>query len=386
MEHLGKPVAIAGPHGERLGDVIDFQFDPLQFKIIFHDSATAAWVEGWRVQDIGDRKPKQVRPVFGFDFAPSLPRDEVTRLFHDVNDHRNIKGWQLFEDSLVEYLHVAPGYFTHQILHQATVDENTTTLSMAKAVSTFFRIWGVVMPCSVAICPSCGVDVVFNPVELECVHRLQLDSAMVVTVRCVCNQFFVVNRSAAALEHIGVTFWNVSFATRPSTPAVDRAEEARDHMSVMRHLHILQARVVAKGGVIHNDTWDIVQRLPVSDVQKIMKSIEHIDDPLEAVVIVRRMSDNLMKDFMMEAPKGFHCVVCGSLQTLRWGWVMPAGRQSGEGCHKCFLGVDLTGGYPTRRANVMYMNAHVFFDGALLHYSVSSIALPGVHDDMIDNP
>ena len=101
MEHLGKPVAIAGPHGERLGDVIDFQFDPLQFKIIFHDSATAAWVEGWEVQDIGDRKPKQVIPVFGFDFFQSLPRDEVTRLFHDVNDHRNIKG-QLFEDNLVE--------------------------------------------------------------------------------------------------------------------------------------------------------------------------------------------------------------------------------------------------------------------------------------------
>ena len=206
MEHLGKPVAIAGPHGERLGHVIDFQFDPLQVKIVVHDSATAAWVEGWRVQDIGDRKPKQVIPVFGNEFSPLLPRDEVTRLFHDVNDHRNIKGWQLFEDNLVEYLHVAPGYFTHQILHQATVDENTTTLSMAKAVITFFRIWGAVMPRSVAISPSCGVDVVFKPVELECVHRLQLDSATVATVRCVCNRFVVVNRSAAELEHIGVTF------------------------------------------------------------------------------------------------------------------------------------------------------------------------------------
>ena len=30
MEPLGKPVDIAGPHGERLGDVIDFRLDPLQ--------------------------------------------------------------------------------------------------------------------------------------------------------------------------------------------------------------------------------------------------------------------------------------------------------------------------------------------------------------------
>ena len=34
----------------------------------------------------------------------------------------------------------------------------------------------------------------------------------------------------------------------------------------------------------------------------------------------------------------------------------------------------------------MYMNAHVFFDGALLHHNVSFIAMPGVHDDMIDSP
>ena len=108
-------------------------------------------------------------------------------------------------------------------------------------------------------------------------------------------------------------------------------------MNVMRHLHILQARVVAKGGVIQNDMWDVLQRLPVSDVQNIMTNIEHIDDALEAIGIVRRMSDNMMKDYMVEAPNGFHCVVCGSLQTLRWGLEMPAGRQSGEGCHKCFL-------------------------------------------------
>jgi hypothetical protein len=143
----------------------------------------------------------------------------------------------------------------------------------------------------------------------------------------VCNRVFVVNRSASALEHIGITLWNVSFATRPSTSAVNRAEEARDHMNVMRHLHILQARVVAKGGVIQNDMWDVLQRLPVSDVQNIMTNIEHIDDALEAIGIVRRMSDNMMKDYMVEAPKGFHCVVCGSLQTLRWGLEMPAGRQ-----------------------------------------------------------
>ena len=67
----------------------------------------------------------------------------------------------------------------------------------------------------------------------------------------------------------------------------------------------------------------MLQRLPVSDVLKIMNSIEHIDDLLEAAVIVRRMSDNMIKDFMVEAPNGFHCVVRGSFQTLRWGWVMP---------------------------------------------------------------
>jgi hypothetical protein len=67
----------------------------------------------------------------------------------------------------------------------------------------------------------------------------------------------------------------------------------------------------------------MLQRLPVSDVLNIMNSIEHIDDLLEAAVIVRRMSDNMIKDFMVEAPNGFHCVVRGSFQTLRWGWVMP---------------------------------------------------------------
>ena len=386
MENLGKPVVITGPKGERSGDVIDFRFKPLIFCIIYHDNLRVEWVEGWRIQDIGDRTPKQVIPISGPDFHPSLPRDEVVRLLHDVNNQRNIRGWLLLADDLVEYLHVAPGPLTGQLLLQAAMDDSTTTLSIAKAVSTIFRIWGRVVPRSAAICPSCGVDVVFNPVECEHVHRLQCDLAMVVTVRCVCNRVFVVNRSASALEHIGITLWNVSFATRPSTSAVNRAEEARDHMNVMRHLHILQARVVAKGGVIQNDMWDVLQRLPVSDVQNIMTNIEHIDDALEAIGIVRRMSDNMMKDYMVEAPKGFHCVVCGSLQTLRWGLEMPAGRQSGEGCHKCFLGVDLTSGHPSRRTSFMYMNAHVFFDGALLHHSVSFIAMPGVHDDMIDSP
>ena len=65
MEPLGKPVDIAGPHGERLGDVIDFRLDPLQFYTIYRDNMTAAWVEGWKVRDIGDRKPKQVIPLSG---------------------------------------------------------------------------------------------------------------------------------------------------------------------------------------------------------------------------------------------------------------------------------------------------------------------------------
>jgi len=34
----------------------------------------------------------------------------------------------------------------------------------------------------------------------------------------------------------------------------------------------------------------------------------------------------------------------------------------------------------------MHMNARVFFDGALSQHNASSIATPGVHDDMVDNP
>jgi hypothetical protein len=127
----------------------------------------------------------------------------------DVDNQRNIRGWLLLADVLVEHLHVAPGPLTGELLLQAAMDGNTTTLSMAKSVSTVFRTWGRVVPRSAAVCPtcpSCGFDVVFNPVETERVNRLQCDSAMVVTVRCVCNRFVVVNRSAAELEHIGVTF------------------------------------------------------------------------------------------------------------------------------------------------------------------------------------
>ena len=209
MEDLGKPVVITGPNGDRFGDVIDVRFKPLIFCIIYHDNLFAERVEGWRVRDISDRKPKQVIPTSGPDFYPSLPRDEVVRRLQDVDNQRNIRGWLLLADVLVEHLHVAPGPLTGELLLQAAMDGNTTTLSMAKSVSTVFRTWGRVVPRSAAVCPtcpSCGLDVAFNPVETERVHRLQCDSAMVVTVRCVCNRFVVVNRSAAELEHIGVTF------------------------------------------------------------------------------------------------------------------------------------------------------------------------------------
>ena len=98
-------------------------------------------MEGWRVRDIGNRKPKQVIPVFGNDLSLSLPRDEGARLLQDVSNQRNIKSWQLLVDDLVEYLHVAPGHLTNEILCQATVVDNNMILSMTKA--------GMVVPCLV---------------------------------------------------------------------------------------------------------------------------------------------------------------------------------------------------------------------------------------------
>ena len=50
MELLGQPVAIAGRNGEKLGDVIDFRLDPLQFIIIYHDNIQ---LRGWRVGESG---------------------------------------------------------------------------------------------------------------------------------------------------------------------------------------------------------------------------------------------------------------------------------------------------------------------------------------------
>jgi len=376
VEHLGKSVVIAGSTGEILGDVIDFRFDPLQFRISFYGNSgelePSEWVEGDRY--IGDRNPtRQTLPVIG-NWPPPLPRDDVVRLLAEANVQRNIKGWPALEHNIVvEYLCVAPGSVTIEIIRQVTADVKATTFMVAKAVSTMFRIWARIIPRSPAVCPSCGINVVFNMVEDEIVHGFRFDTAITVPVKCVCNRMFVVNRSAMVLP-TGVTYFNVSFATQQPSSPHDCPEHARDHM--MRHLHILETAVVARGGVISNDMWDVIHRLPVSDVRHIMNSIEHIDDPLEAVVIAKRMSADMMSAYMAEVPKGFHCVACGSFQTLNWGLSSAAGRQSGEGCHKCNLGMMWDDFFADWRNGITYMNAHVFFDDAVLHRNVSFIMIP----------
>ena len=320
MEHLGKSVVIAGSTGEILGDVIDFRFQPLQFRISFYGNSgelePSEWVEGERY--IGDRNPtRQTLPVIG-NWPPPLPRDDVVRLLAEASVQRNINNWPALEHNIVvEYLCVAPGSVTIEIIRQVTADVKVTTFMVAKAVSTMFRIWARIIPRSPAICPSCGINVVFNMVEDEIVYRFRFDTAITVPVKCVCNQIFVVNRSATGRSlNAGITYFNVSFATRPPSSTIDCAEQARDHMSVMRQLHILETALVAKGLFIRNDMWDVIHRLPVSDILNIMSRIEHMDDPLLAIITFTQMSIDIMSAYMAEVPKGFHCVVCGSFQTL----------------------------------------------------------------------
>ena len=385
MELLGEPVVIRGSTGEKFGDVIHFRCHPPQFLISFHGGhGYRQWVDMLRVLPIDDdyRRSRQSLPVIG-DWTPPLPLDEVVRLLDDMNVQRNIKGWPALEHNIVvEYLHIAPGSLTIEIIQQATVDDKVTTFMVAKAVSTMFRIWAKIVPRSPAVCPSCGINVLLEMVEDEIISRLQINMAAAVPVKCVCNQIFVVNRSATGRSlNAGITYFNVSFATRPPLSTINCAEQARDHMCVMRKLHILETALVAKGLFIRNDMWDVIHRLPVSDILNIMSRIEHMDDPLLAIITFTQMSIDIMSAYMAEVPKGFHCVVCGSFQTLDWGWSIVSGRQSGEERHICNLGVAWNERCPTWHNGVTYMNAHVYFDGAMLHHNASFILMPIIYGE-----
>jgi hypothetical protein len=319
MELLGEPVVIRGSTGEKFGDVIHFRCHPPQFLISFHGGhGYSQWVDMLSVLPVDDdfRRSRQCLPVIG-NWTPPLPHDEVVRLLVDMNGQRNIKGWPALEHNIVvEYLHIAPGSLTIAIIQQATVDDKVTTFMVAKAVSTMFRIWAKIVPRSPAVCPSCGINVLLETVEDEIINRIEINMA---------------------------------------------------------------AALVAKGLFIRNDMWDVIHRLPVSDVLNIMSRIEHMDDPLLAIITFTQMSIDIMSAYMAEVPKGFHCVVCGSFQMLDWGWSTVSGRQSGEGRHICNLGVAWNELFPRWRNGITYMNAHVYFDGALLHHSMSVVHLDALH-------